>query len=53
MIFTAGDEVTTEVVVPDSIYTNGHFHDCIYSAANLAQMILRQVNLCTVAVPIK
>lgn len=51
VIFTPEGEPIAGVVLPSSIYANGHFHDYIYSAENIAQAILHHVNFCTVTVP--
>lgn len=48
VIFTPEGEPIAGVALPASIYASGYFHDYIYSAVNIAQMILHHVNLSAV-----
>lgn len=52
VLFTPeGDFAITGDPLPQSLYVDGHFHDYIYSPTQLAQAILRWVNLCSVTAP--
>lgn len=51
VLFTPEGDTINGATLPHSVYVAGHFHDYIYSPTQLAQAILRRVNLCTVTAP--
>ena len=51
VLFTSAGDPIDSATLPQSLYVAGHFHDYIYSPTQLAQAILRRVNLCTVTAP--
>ncbi|TFC94510.1 MULTISPECIES: hypothetical protein [Cryobacterium] len=51
VLFTPEGDTITGTTLLQNLYVAGHFHDYIYDPTQLAQALLRRVNLCTVTAP--